>query len=199
VAKNPWSTRGRSRDAFSPVLVALLLGIAVSGFFFVRMRSAESRLEQSRIWTRSVLDSLARSVETPPPPIGPEGRDSVYWQWVSLGARMDARRFQNQLREAHQRRGNLLDAGELASLREAGLTDPARQLRDSLLTRADLIPFKPALGGRQRFVTDEIVLLHRPYVFAYAEDGHRGGYLLLGYDVLPDHIRWRRIWWAELD
>ena len=191
--------RGRNRGAFSPVLIVALVGAVVSGFFFVRLRSAESRLEQSRIWTRSVLDSLARSVETPPPPVGPEGRDSVYWQWVSLGARMDARRFQNALREARQRRGTLLDATDIAALKESGLSDPASQLRDSLRARTDLIPFKSQLGGRQRFVPDEIVLLHRPYVFAYAEDGHTGGYLLLGYSVLPGRISWRRIWWAELD
>lgn len=199
MAKSPWSLRSRNRGTFPAVLVALAIGTVVSGFFFVRMRSAESRLEQSRIWTRSVLDSLARSVETPPPPVGPEGPDSVYWQWVSLGARMDARRFQNQLREARQKRGTLLDAGDIAALKEAGLSDPAAQLRDSLRTRTDLIPFKPQLGGRMSFVSDRIILLDRPYVFAYAEDGHTGGYLLLGYDVLPDRIRWRRIWWAELD
>jgi hypothetical protein len=44
-----------------------------------------------------------------------------------------------------------------------------------------------------------MILLDRPYIFAYAEDGHRGGYLLLAYDLTPDRVRWRRIWWGELE
>jgi hypothetical protein len=196
---NPWkgpSTRKNSRSSISPAWVVALAAAAASGLLFLRLQDSERRLQQSRGWTTSVMDSLGRSFDNPPP-IGREGRDSLYWQWVAISARLEARKFKNNLREVNERRGTLMDESDLAELREAGLKDPARQLRDSLLARPDVIPFKSELGGRQRFVPEEIVLLHRPYVFAYAEDGHTGGYLLLAYSAQPDRITWRRIWWAE--
>ncbi|HET9326522.1 MAG TPA: hypothetical protein VFQ05_07115 [Candidatus Eisenbacteria bacterium] len=198
---NAWkasSGRKPSRPV-SPTLILALVTTVLSGFLFVRLQMAERQVQATRSWTGSVMDSLATLVEAPPPPAGPQGRDSVYWQWVATTASMRARRLQGQLQEVHEGRGNLLSEGDLAALREAGLRDPGRQIRDSLMTRLDLIPFKSALGGRMRFSRDRIILLDRPYVFAYAEDGHVGGFVLLAYNVKPDRISWRRIWWAELD
>lgn len=197
--KNPWkalSTRKQDRTSVSPVLLVALAGAVLSGYLFVRLQSAERRVEEARTWTRSVLDSLARVTETPPPPVGPEGRDSVYWHWVALGARMDARRIQGQLTEARQRRGDLLSSADAALLRESGLTDPGRELRDSLLARQDLVPFKKA--DAMVFAPDRVVLLQAPYVFAYAGNGRKGGDVLLAYEVRPGpRVRWRKVWWAE--
>ena len=196
---NPWkgsSIRKNSRSSISPAWILAVAALAIIVWQYFQLRSADRRYIENRAWIHSVMDSLARSFENPPP-VGPEGRDSLYWQWVAVSARLEARKFKNNLREVNERRGTLMDESDLAALREAGLKDPARQLRDSLLARPDVIPFKSELGGRQRFVPDEVVLLHRPYVFAYAEDGHTGGYLLLAYSVQQDRITWRRIWWGE--
>ncbi len=196
--KSPWSVRSQRRSSVSPAVLVTLAGVVVATILLVRLRGAESQLDQTRDWTRSVLDSLGRNLETPPPPVGAEGRDSLYWQWVAIGARIDARRLQAQVREARARRGNLLGPGDLAALREAGLDDPATQLRDSLVARSDLAPFKDPSGARRAFPADRIILLGSPYVFAYADNGKNGGFVLLAYDVRPGpRVRWRKLWWAE--
>lgn len=197
---NPWkapSGRKPSRP-ISPALILALVAAVASGFFFIRMQSAERRLEETRSWTQSVLDSLARSIETPPPPVGDEGRDSVYWQWVALGARMDARRFQNQLREARERRRDLLSATDLAALRDQGLADPVRQLRDSLLAHPELVRFREKDGGTMTIARDQVVLLERPLLFAGFGNGQVQGNALFAYRAEEGRVRWRRLW-IELD
>ena len=47
------------------------------------------------------------------------------------------------------------------------------------------------------FSPSEIVLLPPPYVFAWAEDGHVGGHVLLRYDVLSDRVLFRPVWSAS--
>lgn len=198
--KSPWSMRNHRKSAIAPVVLVLVAGVLVSGFLLVRLRSSEGQLQDTRAWARSVLDSLGRTFETPAPPVGAEGRDSLYWQWVAISARMDSRRLQYQLREARQRRGTLLSSADVAKLREAGLEDPIVQLRDSLLARPDLVPFRDHDRPRMVFVPDKLVLLEPPHVFAYAENRHSGGYVLLAYDVRPGpRIRWRKLWWAEVE
>lgn len=195
--KSPWS-RNTRRSSSTPIAIVVVLGLLVSGFLWVRLRATEGALQETRVWTQTVLDSVGHTFEDPPP-VGPEGRDSLYWHWVALSARMDGRRLMTQLREARQRRGTLLSAADLARLKEAGLKDPVVQLRDSLAARPDLIPYKGYFGPRMQFATDKVVLLDAPYAFAYAENGRGGGYVLLAYDVRPGpRVRWRRLWWAEL-
>ena len=53
-------------------------------------------------------------------------------------------------------------------------------------------------GGRMRVDRESIVLLNPPYVFAFADDGHVGGWMLLEYVPNEDgRLHWKRIWWRK--
>src|SRR5262249_61872309 len=149
------------RSSTAPVAVVLALGLLVSGFLWVRLRATEGALQETRIWTRAVLDSRGRTFDDPPP-VGPEGRDSLYWHWVALSARMDGRRLMTKLRGARARRGTLLSAADVVRVKEAGLDDPVAQLRDSLAARPDLIPYKGYAGPRMVFAADKVCCSTRP-------------------------------------
>ena len=173
----------------------LLISVAVAGGLGLLWKRAERREAATVEWTRFVMDSLGTSVRFPAPPEGTP-RDSVYWQWVATSAQLQARRWQGAVRHWALAHSVLLDEVELAQLRSEGLTDPVRQLRDSLKAHPELIPDPATLGGTMIFVPGEhIVLLERPYVFAQYSDGHVGGYMLLEYAVdPPGTISWKRLW-----
>jgi hypothetical protein len=177
------------------------LGLGLVVFFWWQAHQADRRNHQTLAWSRSVLDSLSRTVTFAPPPEGPEGRDSLYWQWVAVTAQIQSRRWQQAVRYWASRQATILDERDIAELKQEGLVNPVGQIRDSLMAHPGLIPFKPKLGGTMRFVSGEpspgIVLLERPHVFAYFEDGHVSGHMLLEYRVLPGpRIRWRVLWTA---
>ena len=164
---------------------------------YLLWQRAEERGAESVRWTRFVLDSLGTSVKLPPPPDG-AAPDSVYWQWIATTAQMQSRQWQRAVRHWALSHSVLLDEYEVAQLRQEGLSDPVRQLRESLKTHTELIPDPPTLGGTMIFVGGEhIVLLHRPYVFADYSDGHVGGKMLLEYSVdPPGTIAWKLLWSA---
>lgn len=177
--------------------VVLLISLAANGALFYLWWSERSTVAESRRYVGFVMDSLGTSLTFPQPPPGPEGRDSVYWQWVATTARLQSRRWQDAVQHWRDRRGSLLDVEDEAMLQRVGLTDPAGQLRDSLMAHPEVIPFVPVLGGAMAFVPSEIVLLPPPYVFAWAEDGHVGGPVLLRYDAEPGVVRWKAVWSAS--
>lgn len=181
------------------LLIALVAAVVVAGFFGYRWRKADTQLRGTVAWTTSLMDSIATTMEFPNPPYLAGGRDSVYWQWVAMGATIRARQMQGVARHWIGQRQTLLDEIDLMHLKEQGLDDPPRQLRESLLARADLIPFPGELGGTMRIEDDSIVLLDPPYAFATFDDGHIVGYLLAEYSIKPGgQIEWSRLW-AELD
>lgn len=64
----------------------------------------------------------------------------------------------------------------------------------NLLTRPDLIPYKPVLGGTMHFVPDMIMILTHNWVLAYFEDGHIHGNLLLEFGVnQQNQLTWQVI------
>ena len=172
--------------------IALLLSLAASVLLVVKLRQAEHRADAHVRWTQFVIDSLGTTLSLPPPPIEPGGRDSVYWQWVATSARIQSRRWQVAVQHWAQARGTLLDDAGIEQLRQKGLTDPPRQLRDSLNAHPELIPFEPVLGGTMMF--DEIAVLQDPFVFANFDDGHIDGSMLLEYEVDSGRIHWKRLW-----
>jgi hypothetical protein len=175
------------------LVVALLLSLGSSGLLAIKWRQADRRADATARWTRFVMDSLGTTLELPPPPAEPWGRDSVYWQWVATTARLQSRRWQLAVQHWAQTRGSILDDSDTELLRQRGLTDPPRQLRDSLNAHPEIIPFAPVLGGTMFF--DEIDVLQSPYVFANFEDGHINGSMLLEYEIESGaHIRWKRLW-----
>lgn len=182
------------------LLTCFLLTLLAAGYFAYRWRKADAELRETVQWTHVVMDSLAADMTFPNPPYQTGVRDSVYWQWVATGAQLKLRKAQEIVRHWVSLRSTLLDEIDLMHLKEEGLDDPPRQLRESLIARADLIPFPGELGGTMRFHEDAIVLLPPPYAFATFEDGHVGGSMLVAYSVKPGaRIEWTRLWAARDD
>jgi hypothetical protein len=173
--------------------VALIASLAACGMLALKWQQAERRADATARWTRFVMDSLGTTLSLPAPPEQPWGRDSVYWQWVATTARMQSRRWQLAVWHWAQARGTMLDADDIADLQRQGLTNPAAQLRDSLIVHRELIPYEGVLGGTMQI--SDVVLLRPPYAFAEVDDGHIGGSMLLEYEIQDStHIQWKRLW-----
>lgn len=183
------------KNVFLAAVVFLL--IISTGYFAGRWRAAETRLDKSVASMHSLVDSLAGTVRIPPPPMFAE-RDTLYWKWVAVNAQMNLMRFRNVAAREARLRQNLLDEFQVEELKTEGLDDPARELRASLESRPDLIPFPGVLGGTMSFSEPYIILLRRPHVFAEFDDGHISGRMLLSYTVTNGKIEWKRLW-AELE
>ena len=182
----------------SALAIALVLCLLATGFFAYRWRQAEKRLTETVAWTHSVMDTLATTVRFPPPLMF-ASRDSLYWRWVATNAEVQLQRARNILQHQAELRGTVMDEVDIAQLKEQGLDDPPRQLRESLMARADLIPFPGVLGGTMRFEKPFIVLLKPPYAFAPFDDGHIVGSMLVAYSIEPGgRIEWKRLW-ADLE
>lgn len=86
------------------------------------------------------------------------------------------------------------DEAEIARLRKAGLADPVRDIRASLESHPELIPFPGVLGGTMFFLTDGLILDGTGKVRASFEDGHVGGHGVFEYRVKNGRITWKRLW-----
>ena len=173
--------------------LVLLASLSASFYFAIRWRQAEHRAAETVRWTRFVMDSLGTTLTLPGPPVEAFGRDSLYWQWVATTARMQSRRWQQAVQHWVRSKGTLLDEVEIEMLKQQGLLDPPKQLRESLSSHPELILYPGVHGGTMFF--DEIVLLAPSYAFASFEDGHNGGEMLLEYEVADSsHIAWKRLW-----
>jgi hypothetical protein len=179
------------KNALLAAVIVVL--IVTSGWFAVRCHNAESRLEKNVAWTRSLMDSVAATVKLPPPPMFVT-RDSTYFKWVAASAEMNLQRSRNVMEKQTALRQTVLDEYGIADLKERGLTDPAQQLRQDLISKPALIPFPGVLGGTMSFEEPYIVLLKPPYVFAAFDDGHIVGHMLLSYTVEDGKIEWKRLW-----
>jgi hypothetical protein len=176
-------------------LVLAVLALAGGVFFAVRARQAERRAEAVERWTRTVLDSLASTVDFPVVPYGLTKSDSLYWAWTATVANLRSRGWQKALIEARAAQATHLNEYETMELRRAGFTDPERQLRDSLIAHPELIPVEPVHGGRMFFDPESIVLLGPDRAWASFEDGHVGGRMVLEYSVEPGRrVRWKPLW-----
>ena len=184
----------RARTMLAAALVVSLFACVILALSWQR---AERRAIETSRWTRFVMDSLGTTVRFPAPPVEPWGRDTVYWQWVATTARMQSRRWQLAVQHWAQARGTMLDDVEIEELRSRGFADPARQLRDSLQTHPELIPYDGVHGGTMSF--NDIVLLQQSFAFAGFDDGHINGYMLLEYTILDSsRVSWKRLW-SRLD
>ena len=89
-----------------------------------------------------------------------------------------------------------LDQRQIENLQKKGLANPVDDIRDDLAADPDLIRTSPVLGGRMGFYfRDGIHILNERWVFAYFEDGHVAGALLLRYELGPGG----QITWEVLD
>ena len=89
-----------------------------------------------------------------------------------------------------------LDKVQVEYLEKRGLNNPVADLRDDLIANPDLISKSGVLGGRMGFFfRDGIHILNHRWVFAYFEDGHIEGSMLLKYEIDEKG----RISWDVLD
>lgn len=90
---------------------------------------------------------------------------------------------------------SLLSHFEINRLKRMGLNNPVDDITGDLLKRSDLIPYEGVLGGTMAFYSPEnIHILSSEWVFAYFEDGHIRGEMLLKYSVEPNgSITWEVI------
>ncbi len=77
----------------------------------------------------------------------------------------------------------------VADLKKQGLNDPLNDLKNDLINKRDLIPYR-GLRGSRTFFTDDIYFLRYDGVLATFEDGHFAGYLILKYAVNNGTISW---------
>ena len=110
------------RNPLPAVLIAV--GVALVILFWWQARRADQRARETSTWAHAVMDSLSRPVTFPMPPEGPEGRDSLYWQWAALSAQLQSRRWQQSVRYWASKRATLLSDPEIAALKHEGLADP---------------------------------------------------------------------------
>jgi len=151
---------------------------------------AERRVRDGVRWSHAVLDSMSTDVSLPQPPLGLSRSDTLYWAWTSVNLQVHVRRLQAQLLREREMARTALDEKQVLELRQRGLGDPSQALRDSLVARADLIPWPSYAYDRAT-----IVVLPPPLVYAGVDDGMNLGHLLVRYEVTPDgHMVWQRLW-----
>jgi uncharacterized coiled-coil protein SlyX len=75
------------------------------------------------------------------------------------------------------------------------INDPINYLKKDLIKRNDLIPYTGVLGGAMGFYDENSIhVLNYKWIYAYFEDGHIGGEILLEYNILEDgRINWKVI------
>ena len=87
---------------------------------------------------------------------------------------------------------SLLRNWDLKRLKEKGLRDPIKDIITDLIKHKELIPYKGVLGGVMHFYESGIYVLTPKWVYAYFEDGHIAGRMLLEYQVSDEgKISWR--------
>ena len=89
-----------------------------------------------------------------------------------------------------------MNQSEYARLEAKGLNDPDEELIEDLKKNEDIIPHEGRLGGTMGFyIPENIFILNDKWAFAYFEDGHVAGNMLLKYHVDEDG----KIEWEVLD
>lgn len=75
---------------------------------------------------------------------------------------------------------------DIRAMQKKGLKNPVNDIVSDLKQNGKLIPYKPSMGGTMNFYDrSKIWILTGKWVFAYFEDGHNAGYVLLEYEVAP--------------
>ncbi len=95
----------------------------------------------------------------------------------------DLRSSLNKHQKLLERRPGL-NRWDLEKFQRKGLKNPLKEIVADLQKHPELIPYKGVNGGRMGFYSaDMIWVLSKQWVFAYFEDGHRGGWMLLEFRV----------------
>src|SRR4029453_17601838 len=126
----------------------------------------------------------------PQPPLGLSRSDTLYWSWVAVNQQVHIKRLQAELIKQREGGTTVLSDVQLLELRQKGMADPPRALRDSLLAHPELVPY-----GDYAVDRTSIVVLPPALMYAGIDDGNRFGHLLVRYQVGPDgRMTWERLW-----
>ena len=86
------------------------------------------------------------------------------------------------------------DKATMLELERKGYTGQLKNIVADLKLHSELIPYEGIKGGTMGFYSDnDIHVLTNRWVFAYFEDGHISGYMLLRYDINNGSISWKVI------
>ena len=86
------------------------------------------------------------------------------------------------------------DKSTILELQREGFTGQLKDIVADLKMHTELIPYKGILGGTMGFYGDnDIHVLTNRWVFAYFQDGHISGYMLLRYNINNGSISWKVI------
>lgn len=79
-------------------------------------------------------------------------------------------------------------------LKRQGFDGSVQDIINDLLKHNELIPYDGVLGGKMGFHSKEnVYVLSDKWVYAYFDDGHINGYMLLSYSVNNGAISWKVI------
>jgi len=81
-----------------------------------------------------------------------------------------------------------------SGLKQRGFNGEVQEIIADLLKHNELIPYDGTLGGTMGFHNREkVFVLSDKWVYAYFDDGHINGYMLLSYSVNGRNISWKVI------
>jgi cell division protein FtsL len=79
-------------------------------------------------------------------------------------------------------------------LKHRGFNGEVQEIIADLVKHNELIPYDGALGGKMGFYSKEkVFVLSDKWVYAYFDDGHINGYMLLSYSINNGNISWKVI------
>jgi hypothetical protein len=149
-----------------------IIPITLAAIFLVLFIKSNSELNQLKTEYDSSIENYKRETDS-----------------LKAQNKMLSRKIENDTRNNIS-----LYSYEIEKLKQKGLYDPIKEIISDLTEHPELIPAKGILGGTMRFFESEIYILNNKWVFAYFEDGHIGGYMLLEYNVSDNgEITWNKI------
>lgn len=88
-----------------------------------------------------------------------------------------------------------LSAEEILYLKDRGLKNPVEDITADLMKHNELIPYQGIVGGKMGFYSKkDIYVVSTDLVRASFDDGHKKGWMLLGYQVAAEgEISWKVI------
>jgi len=82
----------------------------------------------------------------------------------------------------------------ISDLKRQGFDGSVQDIVNDLIKHNELIPYDGVLGGKMGFHSkDNVYVLSDKWVYAYFDDGHINGYLLLSYSVNNGVVSWKVI------
>ena len=89
---------------------------------------------------------------------------------------------------------DVLNDVDYSYLQKKGLKEPIKQIKEDLMSKPEIIEIKGIKGGKIDFYDSRnIYILNSKWVYAFFEDGHIAGSVLLEYTINNGKIKWQVI------